>query len=71
MESNFLAGLTPFDEFARAIGKHPKTVRKMRPPRVKIGRTQYVPDDEGKQWILDGCPPVMPATSSRRRRRAA
>ena len=65
---DFLAGLTPLDEFSDGIHKHPKTVRRMRPPIVHIGRTPYVPTELGRKWVLDGCPPVLPEAPRRQRR---
>jgi hypothetical protein len=55
--NKFLDGLTPFNDFARAIKKHPKTVKKLNPPIVYVGRTPYVPDAEGRQWVFNGCRP--------------
>ena len=69
MSQDFLAGLTPFDKFAEAIGKHPKTVKRLNPPVVYIGRTVYVPDDLGREWLLSGCKPLK--TNPRRPRKAA
>jgi hypothetical protein len=68
----FLSGLTPFNNFARAIGKHPQTLAKMRPPIVRVGRTIYVPNELGHEWLLAGCPPVLPeAPAARGRRRTS
>jgi len=66
---DFLAGLTPFDEFAAAIHKHPKTLKRLNPPIVYVGRTPYVPDEQGRAWILNGCKPLQ-APKQRGRRTA-
>ena len=66
LRETILSGLALFDDFANGISKHPKTLRRMRPPVVYIGRTPYVPIELGRQWILDGCPPVLPAAPKRR-----
>jgi hypothetical protein len=71
LRRKFMGGLTPFDDFARAIGKHPKTVARMRPPIVRVGRQPYVPDDEGRAWILGGCKPWRPENPRGRGRRGA
>jgi hypothetical protein len=69
LREKLLAGLTPFGAFAAALGKHPKSVMRMNPPIVRIGRSVYVPDEQGRQWILNGCRPLQ--TESRGRRRGA
>jgi len=71
LREHLLGDLTLFDDFCKAIGKHPKTVTKMKPPTVRVGRTIYVPTDKGREWILAGCPPVLPGTTLRYRRRRA
>jgi hypothetical protein len=60
LREKLLAGLTPFNDFARALRKHPTTLARMKPPTVRVGRRLYVPNERGRQWILDGCPPVLP-----------
>jgi hypothetical protein len=67
-DSKFLAGLTPFDDFARSLHKHPKTVKRMQPPIVRIGRSLYVPDAQGLEWVRNGCRPVVEQPPRRGRR---
>jgi hypothetical protein len=69
LREKFLAGLTPFNDFAAAIAKHPKTLAKLNPPIVRIGRSVYVPDDQGRTWLLNGCKPL--SQQRRRNRRSA
>lgn len=66
-----MGGLIPFGDFAAAIGKHPKTVMRMRPPIVRIGRDVYVPEEPGRQWLLNDCRPVEPERRTRGGRKAA
>jgi hypothetical protein len=70
LREKLIGDLTPFDDFAAAIRKHPKTLRKMRPPTRYVGRSVFVPTERGRKWILDGCPPVSPEAPTPRRRRA-
>lgn len=65
LREKLLGGLVPFDEFAAAIGRHPKTVKRMNPPTVRIGRSIYVPEEKGRAWILNGCRPFEPARRKR------
>jgi hypothetical protein len=68
LREKLLEGLTPFKTFAAAMGRHPKTVKKMNPPIVRIGREDYVPDEEARAWILNGCRPLQNQGRSNRRR---
>jgi hypothetical protein len=52
--------MTRLDVFAETIGKHSKTVKKLNPPVVYVGRTPYVPDDQGQEWVKNGCKPLDP-----------
>jgi hypothetical protein len=65
LRDKLLAGLTPIDDFAAAIDKHPKTLMRMNPPIVRIGRNVYVPEEEGRAWILNGCKPLQPERGAR------
>jgi hypothetical protein len=67
LREKLLAGLTPFNDFAAAIEKHPKTLAKLNPPTVRIGRSVYVPDDQGRAWILNGCKPLSQQRARNRR----
>jgi hypothetical protein len=58
LRSKLLDGLTPFNDFAAAIKKHPKTLMRMNPPIVRIGRDIYVPEAQGREWLLNGCKPI-------------
>lgn len=58
LRAKLLDGLTPFNDFAAALEKHPKTVMRMNPPIVRIGRDVYVPEEQGRAWVLNGCKPV-------------
>jgi hypothetical protein len=71
LREKLLAELTPFNDFAKALRKHPTTLARMKPPTVRVGRKLYVPDERGRQWILDGCPPVLPEVKGRGRKRVA
>jgi hypothetical protein len=55
LRDRLLDGLIPFNDFAAAMGKHPTTARKLRPPVVRVGRSVYVPEKEGREWLLNGC----------------
>jgi len=68
LRAELLRGLTPFDEFSAAIDKHPKTLAKMNPPTVRIGRSKYVPTEEGRRWVLNGCKPLQTGGGRQRRR---
>jgi hypothetical protein len=70
LRQRLLDGLTPLDDFAAAMDRHPKTVKRWNPPIVYIGRRAYVPDKEGRAWILNGCKPVLPERHARSRGRA-
>jgi hypothetical protein len=63
--------LIPFDDGAAAIKKHPKTLKRMRPPTVYVGRTPYLPKEPFRLWVLNGCKPVEPERRGRGRPRAA
>jgi hypothetical protein len=69
LRDQLLAGLTPFNEFAEAINKHPATLRKMCPPTVHIGRDPYVPTEQGRAWLLNNCRTIEPEGRVRRGRR--
>jgi hypothetical protein len=71
LRSKLLDGLVPFNEFAAALDKHPKTVMRMNPPIVRIGRDVYVPEEQGRAWVLNGCKPVEVERRGRARPRAA
>jgi hypothetical protein len=71
LRKKIMPGLIPFDDFAKAIGKHPKTLAKLGPPLVYVGRTPYVPEEPGRAWVLNGCTPVEPDKSRRGRKVAA
>lgn len=58
LRDKLFEGLTPLSDFAAALGLHPKTVKKKDPPIIYIGRDPYVPDDPGREWVLNGCRPV-------------
>lgn len=68
LRSKLLDGLVSFNEFAAALGKHPKTVMRMNPPVVRIGRDVYVPEEQGRAWLRNGCKPPQPATRRGRQR---
>jgi hypothetical protein len=70
LRSKLLDGFIPFGDFAAALNKHPKTVMRMNPPLVRIGRDVYVPEEQGRAWLLNGCKPQSPP-SRRGRQRAA
>ena len=61
--------LLPFDDGAAVIDKHPKTLRRMNPPIVYIGRTPYLPKEPFRLWVLNGCRPIEPARPGRGRSR--
>jgi hypothetical protein len=58
LRTKLLDGFIPFNDFAAAIDKHPKTVMRMNPPIVRIGRDVYVHEERGRAWLLNGCKPV-------------
>lgn len=57
LRDRLLDGLIPFKDFAAATGKHPTTVRRLNPPIVRVGRSRYVPEKEGREWLRNGCRP--------------
>ena len=65
LREDLLSGFIPFNDFAAAIDRHPKTLKRMNSPIVYVGRTPYIPKEQGKAWLLNGCRPVKP---ERRRR---
>jgi hypothetical protein len=69
LKTRLMGGMSPFNDFCKAIGKHPKTVKKMKPPIVRIGRSEFVIEDQGRNWIQNGCPPVEPERRGRGRPR--
>jgi hypothetical protein len=66
LREKLLGGLTPFADFAAAMNRHPKTVMRMNPPVVKIGRSVYVPTETGRAWLLSGCRPAEQRGRARR-----
>lgn len=71
LRETLLDGVTPLDTFAKAVDKHPKTLRRLGVPVVKIGRDVYVPIEQGRAWLLNGCKPVEPNRRGVGRRRVA
>ncbi len=69
LSEKLLSGLIPLADFAAAMKKHPKTVMRMNPPVVRIGRDVYVPEEQGSAWLLNSCRPLENATKHGRRRR--
>jgi hypothetical protein len=67
LREKLMGGLVPFSAFAAAMDKHPKTVMRMNPPIVRIGRDVYVPEDQGRAWLLNGCKPLQSEGRGRRR----
>jgi hypothetical protein len=67
LREKLMGGLIPFNDFAAAMDKHPKTVMRMGPPIVRVGRDVYVPEEPGRAWLLNGCKPVEPERRVRRR----
>jgi hypothetical protein len=70
LRGELLDELDPLDEFAAALNRHPKTVKRWNPPIVYIGRKPYVPRKRGREWILNGCKPIEPPRRGRGRRSA-
>ena len=71
LRSKLLDGLVPFAEFAAALDKHPKTVMRMNPPIVRVGRDVYVPAEQGRAWLLNGCKTIDTPPPRRGRTRVA
>ena len=71
LREDLFSGFIPFNDFAAAIDRHPKTLKRMNPPIVYVGRTPFIPKEKGKAWLLNGCRPVEPERRRRGRGRAA
>lgn len=69
LREELMGDLVPLNNFAAAMGKHPKTVKRMGPPLVYIGRDPFVPKDGGRAWLQNGCKPIEPERRGRGRPR--
>ena len=69
LRDQLLDELDTLEDFAAALDRHPKTVKRWNPPIVYVGRKPYVPRKRGREWLLNGCRPVE--TARRRRGRVA
>lgn len=67
LRDELLAGFIRFNDFAAAINRHPKSLKRMNPPIVYVGRTPYIPREAGKAWLANGCRPAEPERPRRRR----
>jgi hypothetical protein len=71
LRNKLLDGLIPIGDFAAAIGKHAKTLMRLGPPIVRVGRAVYVPEGQGRAWLLNGCKPIEPDRQRNRGQRRA
>jgi hypothetical protein len=71
LRAKLLEGLEPLGDFAKAAGKHKKTMRRLGVPVTYIGRTPYVNVEAGRAWLLNGCRPVDAEPRGRGRPRAS
>ena len=71
LRDELLDELDPLEDFAAALDRHPKTVKRWKPPIVYVGRKPYVPRKQGREWILNGCKSIDPPRRGRGRGKAA
>jgi hypothetical protein len=62
LRDQLLGDLDSLEVFAAAIECHPKTLKKKNPPTVYINRKPYIPKEQGKAWLLNGCKSVENGT---------
>ena len=71
LREELMGDMIPFNDFAAAINRHAKTLKRMNPPLIYVGRDPFVPKEQGRAWLQNGCKPVEPERRGRGRPRVA